>query len=121
MTLRWSSPAAAARCGCRRASVAGSPRNQTLFASQRRERPQSMPCCYNGAVKKLVLAILLVASGLQAAPSQTRTVLVLPFENESANSDLGWISEAFAEVLSVRLAGPGRYVLDRDQRNAAYE
>jgi tetratricopeptide (TPR) repeat protein len=80
-----------------------------------------MPCCYNGVVKKLVLATLLLTSGLQAAPNQTRTVLVLPFENQSANSDLGWISEAFAEVLSARLAGPGRYVLDRDERNAAYQ
>jgi len=73
-------------------------------------------------VKKLLglLAILLI-SGLQAFASQTRTILVLPFENQSANSDLGWISEAFAEVLSSRLAGPGRYVLDRDERSAAYQ
>jgi tetratricopeptide (TPR) repeat protein len=66
-------------------------------------------------------AVLLIASGLRAAPSETRTILVLPFENHSANSDLGWISEAFAEVLAMRLAGPGRYVLDRQERNAAYE
>lgn len=68
-----------------------------------------------------LLAVLLLPSGLRAAPTQTRTILVLPFENESSNSDLGWISEAFTEVLSSRLAGPGRYVLDRDERNAAYE
>jgi tetratricopeptide (TPR) repeat protein len=68
-----------------------------------------------------LLAVVLFTSGLRAAPTQTRTILVLPFENESSNSDLGWISEAFTEVLSSRLAGPGRYVLDRDERNAAYE
>jgi tetratricopeptide (TPR) repeat protein len=71
--------------------------------------------------KFLILILLFFAARLQAAPNQTRTILVLPFENQSANSDLGWISEAFAEVLSARLAGPGRYVLDRDERNAAYE
>jgi tetratricopeptide (TPR) repeat protein len=75
-------------------------------------------------VKRLagLIAGLLLASMLRAAvPNQTRTILVLPFENESANSDLGWISEAFAQLLSVRLAGQGRYVLDREDRNAAYE
>jgi len=69
----------------------------------------------------LLLAAVLFAAGLGAAPTQTRTILVLPFENESSNSDLGWISEAFTEVLSSRLAGPGRFVLDRGERNAAYE
>ncbi len=75
-------------------------------------------------MKKLqgLLAALLLASAARAAvPNQTRTILVLPFENESSNADLGWISEAFAQLLSVRLAGPGRYVLDREERNAAYE
>ncbi|HEY6292598.1 MAG TPA: tetratricopeptide repeat protein [Terriglobia bacterium] len=74
-------------------------------------------------MKKLLglLAILTLTSVPQASASQTRTILVLPFENQSANSDLGWISEAFAEVLSRRLAGPGRYVLDREERNAAYQ
>jgi tetratricopeptide (TPR) repeat protein len=75
-------------------------------------------------VKKLVglVAALLLASVLRGAvPNQTRTILVLPFENESSNSDLGWMSEGFAQILSLRLAGPGRYVLDREERNAAYE
>ena len=69
----------------------------------------------------LVVALLLAAGARAAVPNQTRTILVLPFENESSNADLGWISEAFAQLLSVRLAGPGRYVLDREERNAAYE
>ncbi|HEV2177915.1 MAG TPA: tetratricopeptide repeat protein [Terriglobia bacterium] len=69
----------------------------------------------------LTLVILLLAwSSLDAAP-ETRTLLVFPFENQSSNSDLGWISEAFAQVLSWRLAGPSRYVLGREERNAAYE
>jgi Flp pilus assembly protein TadD/TolB-like protein len=75
-------------------------------------------------VKKLLglMVALMLASVLRAAvPGQTRTILVLPFENESSNADLGWISEAFAQVLSVELGGTGRYVLDREERSAAYE
>jgi tetratricopeptide (TPR) repeat protein len=53
--------------------------------------------------------------------SQTRTIVVFPFENQSASSDLGWISEAFAEVVSRRLAGPGRFILSREELNQAYE
>ncbi|MGH9353072.1 MAG: hypothetical protein ACRD2G_13090, partial [Terriglobia bacterium] len=73
---------------------------------------------------KRVIAVLLlplvVAPALAAAP-QTRTILVFPFENRSASADLGWISEAFAQVLSTRLAGPGRFVLGREERNGAYK
>jgi tetratricopeptide (TPR) repeat protein len=67
----------------------------------------------------LVLLLRLALDGKGAPP--TRTVLVFPFENQSARQDLGWISEGFAEILSSRLAGPGRYVLGRDERNEAYE
>ncbi|HEV2425676.1 MAG TPA: tetratricopeptide repeat protein [Terriglobia bacterium] len=69
----------------------------------------------------LILALAFASTLRAAVPGQTRTILVLPFENESPNADLGWISEAFAQVLSVDLAGTGRYVLDREERNAAYE
>ncbi len=51
--------------------------------------------------------------------SAVRGILVFPFENQSSRSDLNWISESFAEVLSSRLARPENYVLDRDERNAA--
>src|SRR5579875_1991434 len=62
--------------------------------------------------------MMLCACGLYAS-AQTRTVLVFPFENRSASSDLGWISETFASVLSTRLAGPHRFVLEREERNTA--
>lgn len=55
------------------------------------------------------------------AEPQTRTILVFPFENRSSSADLGWISEAFAQMLSTRLAGPGRFVVDRQERNSAYK
>ncbi len=66
------------------------------------------------------LALILCACALDAAP-QTRTILVFPFDNQSVSADLGWISEAFAQVLSVRLKGPGRFVMGRDELNGAYQ
>jgi len=73
-------------------------------------------------MKRIVrlLPLLFLACNLRGAPA-TRTVLVFPFENESARSDLGWISEGFAEILSSRLEGPNRYMLNRAERNEAYE
>ncbi len=73
--------------------------------------------------KFFAIIIILAAAGatnLRATP-QTRTILVFPFENQSASSNVGWISEAFAEVMSARLAGPGRLILGREERNAAYK
>jgi len=52
--------------------------------------------------------------------SEVRSLLVFPFENLSPRADLNWISESFAQVLSSRLPQPDNYVLDRDERNAAY-
>lgn len=67
----------------------------------------------------LLLGFLLTCNAKGALP--TRTILVFPFENESARQDLGWISEGSAEIISTRLAGPERYVLGREERNQAYE
>ncbi|HUY12545.1 MAG TPA: tetratricopeptide repeat protein [Terriglobia bacterium] len=67
----------------------------------------------------IVCCLLALACNLRATPA-TRTIVVFPFENRSSQSDLGWISEAFAEILSERLAGPGRYILGHDERTAAY-
>jgi Tfp pilus assembly protein PilF/TolB-like protein len=66
----------------------------------------------------LLLLLLLSPWQLQSS-SAVRGILVFPFENQSTRSDLNWISESFAEVLSSRLAQPENYVLDRDERNAA--
>lgn len=65
--------------------------------------------------------VLVLSACALATASPTRTILVFPFENRSASADLGWISEAFAEVLARRLAGPGRFVLDRSELNQAYQ
>ncbi len=70
--------------------------------------------------KTIGLLILLLAARDLGAAAPARTVLVFPFDNRSARSDLGWISEGIAEVLSMRLTGPARYVLGREERNGAY-
>jgi len=67
-----------------------------------------------------LLVLLLAACELQGAPAP-RTILLLPFENQSTRPDLNWISESFAEMLSSRLSAADRYVLSRPERNAAYE
>jgi tetratricopeptide (TPR) repeat protein len=69
--------------------------------------------------KALRLLLLLLIPWRVAGASQVRAVLVFPFENRSSRADLNWVSESFAETLSSRLSGPGFYVLERGERNAA--
>jgi len=71
--------------------------------------------------KAFGLLILLLAACELRGVASPRTILVLPFENQSARPDLNWISESFAEMLSSRLSAADRYVLNRGERNAAYE
>jgi tetratricopeptide (TPR) repeat protein len=68
----------------------------------------------------LALLLLLGAGGLRVAGAE-HTVLVFPFENQSDRSDLQWISESFADVVSSRLSGPDRYVVSRPERSSAFD
>ncbi len=71
--------------------------------------------------KAVGLLLLLICYPWQLrASSEVRSLLVFPFENLSPRADLNWISESFAVVLSSRLAQPDNYILERDERNAAY-
>jgi tetratricopeptide (TPR) repeat protein len=69
--------------------------------------------------KVLRLLLLLLIPWRVAAASEVHALLVFPFENRSSRADLNWVSESFAETLSSRLSGPGFYVLERAERNAA--
>ena len=69
--------------------------------------------------KALRLLLLLLIPWRVAGASEVHAVLVFPFENRSSRADLNWVSESFAETLSSRLSGPGFYVLERGERNAA--
>ena len=63
------------------------------------------------------LLVSFIALNLQAAP--VRTVVAFPFENKSERTDVAWLSESFADTLAERLAGEGRVVLDRAERDAS--
>src|SRR5579862_3962216 len=67
-----------------------------------------------------LLLVLILCPWRLHGSSEVKSLLVFPFENQSPSADLNWISECFAQVLSSRLAQPDNYVLDRDERNAAY-
>jgi len=57
----------------------------------------------------------------QGSAETTNTLIIMPFENASGAPGLQWISEAFPEILSQRLAGPTVFTLTRDDRLRAYE
>ncbi len=67
-----------------------------------------------------LLLLLLFCPWQLRGSSEVRSLLVFPFENLGPRVDLNWISESFAQVLSSRLSQPDNYVLERDERNAAY-
>jgi tetratricopeptide (TPR) repeat protein len=67
----------------------------------------------------LFLALLIACGRLDAA--SPKVILVFPLENLSGNNSLGWMSEGIAELLATRLASPTRYILQRSERDAAYE
>ncbi len=72
----------------------------------------------------LLLSLLPPASAQEtpAAPAiGARTLVVLPFENESHAPGLEWISESFPEVLGARMALPELYVLGREDRDYAFD
>lgn len=67
---------------------------------------------------RFILLFLLCGAARPSAGGENRSLVVFPFENQSARPDLGWISESFAEVLSTRLAAD-HFVVARAERNAA--
>ncbi|HEV2350003.1 MAG TPA: tetratricopeptide repeat protein [Terriglobia bacterium] len=69
----------------------------------------------------LVSFLILMPGACQNVRAATaRTILIFPFINQSSRADLGWISEGLAEILASRLVAPDRYILGRDELNAAY-
>jgi Tfp pilus assembly protein PilF/TolB-like protein len=72
-----------------------------------------------------ILFIALLAASLsasivaQSGPEPGKTLLVLPFQDNSAVQGLDWISESFPEVLSPRFTG--FFVIGRQERRNAFE
>jgi tetratricopeptide (TPR) repeat protein len=65
----------------------------------------------------LTLALL----GAVLSHSQVEVGVVLPFENESHDPKLDWVSESFVEVLSTHLNTSRLLVVDRRERNSAFD
>ncbi len=65
-----------------------------------------------------VLAAFLTGSLVGA---QVDVGIVLPFENDTRNPNLDWISESFVEVLSPHLASSRFLMFDRRERAAAFD
>ena len=53
--------------------------------------------------------------------TSNRTVLILPFRNDSKAPGLEWIGEAFSEVLGQRMQSPSVFVISRDDRLYAFD
>ena len=71
-----------------------------------------------------VIITILLTVGLthaQTGAGPTSTLIVMPFENASGAPGLQWVSEAFPEVLNLRIAGPTIFTLTREDRLRAYE
>jgi tetratricopeptide (TPR) repeat protein len=66
-----------------------------------------------------MLALLSVPCAAQRAPQPGKTLLVLPFQNNSPVQGLDWIGESFPEILGPRFSG--FFVIDRQERLNAFE
>ena len=69
----------------------------------------------------LLALFLLAVSGAAQTPWGTRTLLVMPFENQTSAPGLEWIGEAFPEVLSQRMSSARLYVVSREDRTYAFD
>ncbi|QNI38658.1 tetratricopeptide repeat protein [Edaphobacter sp. 4G125] len=65
-------------------------------------------------------AVLFAQNPEDSAPIG-KIVLVLPFENRSGQSDLGWIGESFPDTLNLRLSSAGFLTISRDDRQYALD
>ncbi len=67
-----------------------------------------------------VLSAIYAPAADQPVPG-TQTIMVMPFENQSSAAGLEWVSEAFPEVISQRMASPRLYPVSRDDRVYAFD
>jgi Tfp pilus assembly protein PilF/TolB-like protein len=69
----------------------------------------------------LVAVLLFSAMATGQALHRTQTLMVMPFENQSSAPGLEWISEAFPEVLALRMSAPPIHVVSREDRAYAFD
>ena len=78
---------------------------------------------YNEAVlsRILIYGVLLVAVSTPSF-AQSKTILVFPFENQTADRNIDWLGEGLPELILDRLSSERTlYVFDRAERISAYE
>jgi Flp pilus assembly protein TadD/TolB-like protein len=68
-----------------------------------------------------LLGVFLPAVAQQTPAADSRSLLILPFENVSKAPGIEWIGEAFPEVMGDRLRAPGIYVVTREERLYAFD
>ena len=70
----------------------------------------------------LMLGLMILANSVVAQVNRgNATLLVMPFENRSKAAGADWLSEACSEVLVQRMASPGLYVVNRNQRVYSFD
>jgi tetratricopeptide (TPR) repeat protein len=71
----------------------------------------------------VVVALVCVAgaSPAQVGARQSKTIVVLPFENASKVPGLEWIGDSFPEVLDQRMVSPARFMVGREDRLYAFD
>jgi tetratricopeptide (TPR) repeat protein len=69
-------------------------------------------------LKKFLFAVVFLISASSFVPAQTNTdtVMILPFENASGQTEFNWVGESFASSLSDLLKVPGLNVVSNDER-----
>jgi len=67
------------------------------------------------------VAVISAIAPAQTAISTGKTILVVPFENQSKAPGIEWIGESFPELLQERLNSPTMFVLPRADRLHAYD
>ena len=75
-------------------------------------------------VSRIASLLVVICASLEVAPGQalpSTSLLVMPFENQSEAPGIEWISEAFPEVLSQRMASPRTFAISREDRNTAFD
>ncbi len=81
---------------------------------------------YNRTVLKpfifaLLTSLPLLAQTPDAKDPNGRVVLVLPFDNRSAQPNLAWIGDSFPDTLNARLSSSGFLPITRDDRQFALD
>lgn len=71
----------------------------------------------------LCAPVAALAQSASATPDQTdgHLILVLPFDNRSGQSNLGWIADSFPDTLNQRLNSSGFLTITRDDRQYALD